>query len=339
VGYKNMPSTIESIEGAVHRRLAILGKVLDGRRNFAEVFSLVEILKKAEERFELGEVGMWAERTRDNSLRELQKFTDFIVRSKVLNDLDFVFGRVRELRWISRKMEAEYCAGEVEFPKEDLTKKCECGALLATDCLSSEMICVNCGLTQQAEGVMLDDGAENWSKQGKYDPMKHCRSWLDKIQARGVPNFPQELVDSVKQKIEASKLKATNVSCDQVRKYLSEMRKSKYNDRVPMIHKLATGVGPPQLSEDESRLVLSYCVRVIDIYNSIKPDGKQNCPYCPYFIRKILEQLMRERSQRKRRDAIISRIHMQSRDTIIKNDNIWKQICKQIPEFKYKPTI
>jgi hypothetical protein len=334
-----MPSTIESIEDTIQRRLEVLFKTLEAHSDSEKYESLVSILENAIIRFELGEARLFAERTNDNSLKELQWFTGFVVRSKVLNDLDFVFNTVKELNWISKKAEIKFCTGSIEFPKEDLVKRCECGALLSNDCITGENVCSTCGLTQQAEGVMLDEGAENWSKQGKYDPLKHCRAWLDKIQARGVPNFDMSLIESIQKKIKKNKLKAANVTCDQIRKFLSEMRKSKYNDRVPLIHKLATGRGPPQLSEDESRLVLAYCVRVIDVYNMIKPDGKQNCPYCPFFIRKILEQMMKDKSQRKRRDAIISRIHMQSRDTIIKNDNIWKQICKRVPEFTYQPTI
>jgi hypothetical protein len=43
-------------------------------------------------------------------------------------------------------------------------------------------------------------------------------------------------------------------------------------------------------------------------------------------------------SQTKRKQDILSCIHLQSKDTLVKNDKFWKQLCEHIPEFVYKPT-
>jgi hypothetical protein len=39
-----------------------------------------------------------------------------------------------------------------------------------------------------------------------------------------------------------------------------------------------------------------------------------------------------------RKSQILACIHLQSRDTLINNDHIFKPICARIPEFKYIPT-
>ena len=82
------------------------------------------------------------------------------------------------------------------------------------------------------------------------------------------------------------------------------------------------------------------------IYNRIKPDNKPNCPYHPYFIYKIIEQLLKDPSDQRRCSEILQSIHLQSRDTLIDNDNIWKPICESLSSdclgdrtwFQYKPT-
>ena len=72
--------------------------------------------------------------------------------------------------------------------------------------------------------------------------------------------------------------------------------------------------------------------------SKIKPQKKTNCPYHPYFIYKIIEQIINKDSDKIKKAQILSCIHLQSRETLIQNDLIWGPICSRIPEFKYFPT-
>ena len=94
-----------------------------------------------------------------------------------------------------------------------------------------------------------------------------------------------------------------------------------------MIKKVITEKEPSILTEHECRRVYIIFSRVVQIYNRIKPDNKPNCPYHPYFIYKIIEQLLKDPIDAQRRTEILQSIHLQSRDTLIDNDNIWKPIC------------
>ena len=122
------------------------------------------------------------------------------------------------------------------------------------------------------------------------------------------------------------------------RKQITRGDKSKYNEHIPLIHKLITGITPPPLLESEIQILSLYFDKAINIYDQIKPKDKTNCPYHPYFIYKILEQMLKKNTDRIRKIQILSYIHLQSRETLISNDITWKKICEQIQEFTYIPT-
>ena len=62
---------------------------------------------------------------------------------------------------------------------------------------------------------------------------------------------------------------------------------------------------------------------------------RQNKPYYPYFIYKILENMFCKSSKIR----ILECIHLQSRETVIDNDLIYEKICDSSNgEFTFKPT-
>lgn len=216
------------------------------------------------------------------------------------------------------------------------------------------------------------------SKHGSYDVTGHCRAWVERIQARESVDIPERIIKSVKKNILSSGIIDLNeVTCSQIRDILRLKKLSSYYVHIPLIRKLITGRSPPQLTDKEFQLTLLYFSKFITIFDQIKPNNKTNCPYHPYFIYKIWEHILdndnevsdfnekvenykiltdddnwkipKEKksnnedqyytirySQRKK--EILSYIHLQSRDTLIENDTIVREICKRIPRFRYIPT-
>ena len=228
--------------------------------------------------------------------------------------------------------------------KEVIYKVCKCLTKMETDSVTSTLICKNCGLTKELYGTVFEDEQFYYqegqrTKHGTYDPAKHCRFWVERIQARENTEIPDHIITSIKKCISRDKINNKNfINCIQIRKYLQETHNSKYNEHVPLIKKLVTGVTPPQLTDYEMQLIHIYFDKVIHIFDEIKPHKKTNCPYHPYFIYKIIEQIFNKESDRIRKLKILAYIHLQSRETLISNDIIWVSICNRIPDFKYIPT-
>ena len=228
--------------------------------------------------------------------------------------------------------------------KEMSYEICVCFNKMDIDSVTSTLVCKKCGITNELYGTVFEDDQFYYqegqrTKHGTYDPAKHCRFWVDRIQARETTEIPESVIKSIKECIIRDKIRNKNyINCDQVRKYLQQTFNSKYNDHIPLIRKLLTGIIPPQLTDYEIQLINIYFDKVIHIFDEIKPPNKTNCPYNPYFIYKIIDQIIIKDSDRIKKLKILSCIHLQSRETLIQNDLIWEIICSRIPEFKYIPT-
>lgn len=221
--------------------------------------------------------------------------------------------------------------------------RCLCGENYRVEPKYSELLCKKCGNSEKIYGVIFEDDQFYYqegqrAKCGKYDSTKHCKFWIDRIQAKESTEIPEKIIQKIKNRLFRDKIYVENITCKTIREYLKEIKQTIYNNHIPLIKKILTGKEPPQFSDYELKLIYVYFGRVVQIYNKTKPDNKPNCPYHPFFIYKIIEQILNKPTDGDRRNEILSYIHLQSRDTLIGNDIIWQPICEQIPEFIYSPT-
>ena len=226
--------------------------------------------------------------------------------------------------------------------------KCNQGMKIISN--TSEIVCEKCGITESLYGTVFEDDQfyfqeGNRSKTGSYDPGKHCRFWIERIQARESKEIPESVLIKIRECIKHNKIRnVEEISCKEIRKYLSQTRNSIYNEHVPLIRKLITGRSPEPLLEEEVQLITIYFDKVIRVYEEIKPDTKTNVPYHPYLIYKIIEHILYKKNPmefqkcKKRILHTLSCIHLQSRETLINNDNTWSEICDNIEEITYRPT-
>lgn len=210
---------------------------------------------------------------------------------------------------------------------------------------TSEFVCYSCGKTEKIKGVVFEDEQIYYqegkrTKHGKYDPIKHAKFWLDRIQGKENTEIPKTVLNKLRRSMRNDSVDISSISCETIRLYLKDNKlTTPYNNHVPLIRKLLTGIEPDQLTDHESRLACLYFARVISIFTTIKGDDKSNCPYYPFFFYKIIEQILKSKKDRLRKKRILSCIHLQSRETLIDNDRIWEGICEYIPEFVYIVTM
>jgi hypothetical protein len=278
------------------------------------------------------------------------KYTQFINTENILGKLKRVYMYCRKLQKIydidnemlfNAFYDYDYIAVEIN-PNTKTIDNCSCGNQSIVESKTSESIC-KCGKVEKLYGIVFEDEQFFYqegqrTKHGKYDPTKHCKFWVDRIQAKENTEMPESLINGVKGKIKRDNIWLESLTCNAIREYLKELKKTRYNDHVPLIRKIITGIEPPQLTDYELKLIYVYFARVMQIFNKTKPDGTFNSPYHPFFVYKILEQILKKSDDKKRRDDILACIHLQSRETLINHDLIWEPICNQISEFTYIPT-
>ena len=223
-----------------------------------------------------------------------------------------------------------------------------CNGIKSINNETSEIVCNNCGRVENIIGTVFESiqiyNQEGFcNKHTSYERVKHGEKWLNRIQARSNIEIKKSIINAIKKEIINENITdIRKVSYNLIRNCLRKTNNTKYNEHIPLIIRIITGVIPPQLSEKEYSLTLKYFNRVVNIFEQVKPKYKSNCPYHPYFFYKVLEQkcILQEdnKEQIEKKRKILSCIHIQSDSTLKKRDTIWKIICEEIDKFEYEPT-
>jgi hypothetical protein len=231
----------------------------------------------------------------------------------------------------------------IEKPNYDI---CKCGMKMSVNPKTSQLCCELCGKTKILYGTVFEDNQfynqeGQKTKHGSYDPNRHFKFWMDRIQAKENKTFPKAHLEEIETIIRRDGYVMVDITCDLMRKFLKESHLSCYNDHVPLLVKLITGKIPPQLTFNENRVFAMKFNKIMTIYHTIvavTEDKKGNRPYYPYFIRKIAEQEFACNTEKLK---ILDYIHLQSGDTVTRHDKIYEIICKNAdPEddLVYEPT-
>jgi len=356
-------STIDNIDTnimlKIHNLQTIIeiydGYDLDDRDNI-HIKSFIELLNDLLSVYEFGSIdilkGYYQENSTDDTRRTYYiKYIKFVNTENILGILKRIYNYCKKIQKtydinseILTRSLSDFDNVAIDIDCTDkLSESCICGASGKIESKTSESIC-KCGKIEKLKGIVFEDEQFYYqegqrTKHGKYDPTKHCKFWVDRIQARESAEIPESLIRAVKSKVRRDNIWLENLTCGIIRGYLKELKKTRYNDHVPLIRKTITGIEPPQLTDHELKLVYVYFGRVMQIFNKTKPDKTFNSPYHPFFVYKILEQILKKPENKQRKDEILACIHLQSRDTLINHDIIWAPICKEIPEFTYIPTL
>lgn len=220
-------------------------------------------------------------------------------------------------------------------------ENCICGKKMVVNPKTSEIICSSCGFVQILIGTVFDnsqvynqDGGRY--KHANYDPNRHCKFWVDRIQAKENTVISKNDIDKINYCITRDNIKnKKNISIEQFRAYLKECKLSNLNDHLPLIKKIITGYTPPQLTYNETQTLYNYFDKAIKTYEKIKPKDKKNFIYYPYLLLKLLDLIIEDKARKK---AFLCNIHLQGSDTLTYNDNNWFKICELNKEFTYRPT-
>lgn len=224
---------------------------------------------------------------------------------------------------------------------EDVYDVCECGTKMLIQSNTSELLCIRCGFMMSLIGSVTEENQlfaqeGNRVAHGSYDPTRHCKFWIERIQAKESTVIPQLYLDKIIKSIKKDKIEnLKSISVKQFRAYLKQNNLSKLNDHIPLIKKIITGFIPPQLNHSEQQLLFIYFDKATKTYESIKPSNKKNSLYYPFLIYKILDLIIKDENKK---NGLLSCIHLQSYETLIDNDKIWKKICENNNCFSYKPT-
>lgn len=211
----------------------------------------------------------------------------------------------------------------------------KCDIQLTVDCDKGELICMKCGLLIKLCGDVIETTdtivQDTKPKNSSYAAPHHFDFWYKRIFALEPTELPDNIVPTVQVWL---KKNSYNPSCENIRLALQKTKLSTYNTHVSLIHKLITGKSLEPPTYEIKIVMFNNFEKAIKVYNIIKKDN--NIKYYPYFMWKIMEMIYFKDFRRKAN--ILQYIHLQNGDTLRKNDKIWREICKIVPEFTFHAT-
>lgn len=225
--------------------------------------------------------------------------------------------------------------------KEEIFDYCECGNVMEVMASSSEMVCDNCGFVTKLIGTVFEDNQFYNQEGGRYkhagyEPSKHCKCWLERIQAKETNTITQTQINKIEACIRRDRItNKRRITIGQLRSYLKDSGLTELNEHVALIKKLITGIIPPQLTFAETQDITNSFSKAVKAYNVVRPSNKSNNIYYPYILRKLIEMHISDYNKQK---ELLSFIHLQGSQTLIQNDKIWRDICNITSSFKYQPT-
>jgi hypothetical protein len=243
--------------------------------------------------------------------KQIEKLTKFI--EKLERELDEIINEDIECQLEYTNSDYCECGGKVELREQGDIECPECGRL------GREHNLAYCENPQVSE--------TNTTRKGSFDFIRHLNLWLDCIQAKKNKTFTEEELGKLRDCIDRDGIIDDELDCETIREYLVECNMTAYNNHAPLlIKKLTNGrVIPPQLTEKERRDIRVKFIRIMELFEMVKVPGEDlNRSYYPYFIYKIFEDYFKDNPEKLK---LLDCIHLQSRETVIKNDNKYREIC------------
>ena len=274
---------------------------------------------------------------KENILTRINNIYDYIKKFIVSNQNDMIKETLNNIQKHIKNFEKSSIQKTTTSNTYNI---CICKNKMEIDIINSIIICKNCGIIKELCGMIseYDDNENIKNKNNSYVSSKHCKYWVDRIQGKETTEIANIdiVVTKLKNFIKRDRILNINyITYDIIRSYLKEIEHTNYNEHVTLLRKLITGITPPSFTDYEKELIYIYFDKIIYRFNEIKPKDKKNCSYHPYFIYKIIEHILPNGF---RKIQILNCIHLQSRETLINNDIIFKTICDDIKEITYIPT-
>ena len=237
-------------------------------------------------------------------------------------------------------------------PNIDYNFCVNCSTEMLVDASRSELQCATCGAIRKLIGTVFDDSQfysqeGQKAKSGTFNPNRHFQFWWMHILAREPEEeigdradpknmYGDRLIEQLRVIIARDQHILQLLTVNDMRMMLRELGQTDLNKNVPLILKKLTGVGPPHILDTIAIRVENLFTKALETSEVVRQKTRVNRNYYPYYIYKILEQVIPEADFEQRR--ILFYIYIQSRETVESDDADWELICKEMSELKYIPT-
>jgi len=163
-----------------------------------------------------------------------------------------------------------------------------------------------------------------------YKRINHFREILAQFQAKETTLIPDIIIENIKLQIKKERLDIATMSNKRTKDVLKKLNYNKYYEHIPFI-KEKLGIKPPIMSPELEETLCNLFIDIQAPYAKYCPDDRVNFLNYYYTIYKLCELL-------DQKQFLPFFPMLKDRDKRIEQDEIWKNICKEL-NWKYIPTI
>jgi hypothetical protein len=273
--------------------------------------------------------------------------------AKVSSDVSAEMQRLLDVYPRGEAVRGEVCLAKGATQTVNYEQCPVCSHEMTIDTGRSVLRCTECGAIQELVGTVFDD-AQFYSQEGQkaksgtFNPNRHFQFWWTHILAREPEDeigdkddpdnqYGERILETLRSIVTRDNKLLRLTTVNDVRAMLREIGRTDLNKNVPLIMKKLTGIGPPQVPDSIAARVENLFTKAIEVGERIRRTGRVNRNYYPFYILKILAQVLPEDDYDNRR--VLYYIYIQSRETVEADDADWEQVCLELsPELTYVPT-
>jgi hypothetical protein len=163
-----------------------------------------------------------------------------------------------------------------------------------------------------------------------YKRINHFKEIIAQFQGKETTQIPPEVIENIKLQIKKERIDMSQVSNIKTKEILKKLGYNKYYEHIPFI-KDKLGIKPPIMSQEFEETLYNLFMELQAPYSKFCPDDRVNFLNYYYTAYKLCE-LLGETQYLEHFPML------KDREKRLDQDNIWKQICKEL-NWEFIPTI
>lgn len=214
----------------------------------------------------------------------------------------------------------------------DVCGNCHKGEMVMYDS-DGILICTNCS---QITRYIIEHEKPSYREPPKevcfyaYKRINHFREILAQFQAKESTQIPEKVLEDFKMQIRKERISLSNLTNKKAKEILKKLNHSKYYEHVPFI-KDKIGIKPPVMDNTLEETLCNLFLEIQAPYAKYCPDSRVNFLNYYYTIYKLCELL-------DKRQFLEYFPMLKDKSKRIEQDNIWKNICKEL-NWRFIPTV
>jgi hypothetical protein len=204
-----------------------------------------------------------------------------------------------------------------------------CGAKFSkfVDESQSDEVCRECGTAETILGDEVGFKEEQEMEKNivySYKRENHFNEWVSQFQAKESTSVPPEVIEELRSEFKKQRIKdLSEITHEKVKALLKKLGRSRFYEHVPYITTILNGIQPPTMDQTlEARLRLMF-YQIQKPFEKHRPKDRKNFLSYSYVLYKFCELLGED-------DYLPCFPLLKSKEKLYRQDEIWKEICKEL---------